>query len=53
MNTWDTRLLFRTLLSILEALNGSITVRRELIRRIEQLVPAPVPPVGGDTGGAP
>jgi hypothetical protein len=53
VNTWDTRLLFRALLSILETVNGSLTVRQELMRRLERLKPVPVPPVGADVGGGP
>lgn len=53
MTTEDTRLLFRVLLSILEAQNGSITVRRDLMKRIEALVPVRPPPVGAETGGTP
>jgi hypothetical protein len=53
VTTEDTRLLFRVLLSILEALNASVTMRRELLKRIEALVPVPVPPVGKETGGTP
>jgi hypothetical protein len=53
VNTWDTRLLFRALLSILETLNGSTIVRRDLLKRIEKLVVVPTPPVGGEVGGAP